>query len=407
MSHLYDQSPLGKGFSGDLFGRLKISEPLTLFDSTHRYSQNGDFDDIVVGSASTVGIITYQSTATLGIGTSVGDKIYRESKRVFSYQPGKSIQVFQTFVFNLPKQNLRQRAGYASTENGIFLEQNNFDISIVKRTTAPAGIITEVRVYQNEWNQDKLDGTGPSGYTLDLTKSQILFSEYEWLGAGSIRVGFAIDGKFIIAHQFNHANLIDGVYMTTASLPVRYEIENTGVTTSTSTMKQICVSVQSNGGYERIVSPTVVKRDTFKVGIGTTTTYTPLISIKIKSGREDAVIIPSQFNAIATSQQESAWEVVLIKNGTLSGASYTSSYSANIEYDVSASSMTGGEVIKLEYLTSANKAFVSLNQEETYNFDLQLGRTQSKVSDILTLGIRKLTGADGNATGSLSFYDLT
>ena len=375
MSHLYDQSPLGKGFSGDLFGRLKISEPLTLFDSTHRYSQNGDFDDIVVGSASTVGIITYQSTATLGIGTSVGDKIYRESKRVFSYQPGKSIQVFQTFVFNLPKQNLRQRAGYASTENGIFLEQNNFDISIVKRTTAPAGIITEVRVYQNEWNQDKLDGTGPSGYTLDLTKSQILFSEYEWLGAGSIRVGFAIDGKFIIAHQFNHANLIDDVYMTTASLPVRYEIENTGVTTSTSTMKQICVSVQSNGGYERIVSPTVVKRDTFKVGIGTTTTYTPLISIKIKSGREDAVIIPSQFNAIATSQQESAWEVVLIKNGTLSGASYTSSYSANIEYDVSASSMTGGEVIKLEYLTSANKAFVSLNQEETYNFDLQLGRT--------------------------------
>jgi len=407
MSHLYDQSPLGKGFSGDLFGRLKISEPLTLFDSTHRYSQNGDFDDIVVGSASTVGIITYQSTATLGIGTSVGDKIYRESKRVFSYQPGKSIQVFQTFVFNLPKQNLRQRAGYASTENGIFLEQNNFDISIVKRTTAPAGIITEVRVYQNEWNQDKLDGTGPSGYTLDLTKSQILFSEYEWLGAGSIRVGFAIDGKFIIAHQFNHANLIDGVYMTTASLPVRYEIENTGVTTSTSTMKQICVSVQSNGGYERIVSPTVVKRDTFKVGIGTTTTYTPLISIKIKSGREDAVIIPNQFNAIATSQQESTWEVVLIKNGTLSGASYTSSYSANIEYDVSASSMTGGEVIKLEYLTSANKAFVSLNQEETYNFDLQLGRTQSKVSDILTLGIRKLTGADGNATGSLSFYDLT
>lgn len=407
MSHLYDQSPLGKGFNGDLFGRLKVSEPFTLFDSTHRYSQNGDFDDIVVGSASTVGIITYQSTATLGIGTSVGDKVYRESKRVFSYQPGKSIQIFQTFVFNSPKQNLRQRAGYASTENGVFLEQNNFDVSIVKRTTAPAGIVTEVRAYQNEWNQDKLDGTGPSGYTLDLTKTQILFSEYEWLGAGSIRVGFAIDGKFIIAHQFNHANLIDGVYMTTASLPVRYEIENTGITTSSSTLKQICVSVQSNGGYERVVAPLVVKGTTFKVGIGTSSEYTPLVSIRIKSGREDAVIIPSQLNAIVTSQQESAWEVVLIRNATLSGTSYTSSYSPNVEFDVSASSLIGGEIVKLEYLTSANKAFVSLNQEETYNFDLQLGRTQSKVSDIFTLGIRKLSGVDGNAIGSLSFYDLT
>jgi len=61
--------PLGQGFSGDLFGRLKVSNPFTLFDSTHRYTQDGDFDDVIIGSGSTVGIITYQSAATLGIGT--------------------------------------------------------------------------------------------------------------------------------------------------------------------------------------------------------------------------------------------------------------------------------------------------------------------------------------------------
>ena len=80
MSHLYDQSPLGKGFTLDLFGRLKVSQPYTLFDSSHRYSQDGDFSDIVVGTGSTVGMITAQSTATLSIGTTAGCSIIRESK---------------------------------------------------------------------------------------------------------------------------------------------------------------------------------------------------------------------------------------------------------------------------------------------------------------------------------------
>lgn len=406
MSHLYDQSPLGKGFSGDLFGRLKVSNPLTLFDSSHRYSQDGDFDDVIIGSGSTVGIITHQSTATLGIGTTVGCSIIRESKRVFSYQPGKALTVLQTFVFNSPKSNLIQRVGYASSENGIMLELDGSQVNIIKRT-AISGVSTTVTIPQSEWNQDKMDGTGPSGYILDLTKAQILFTEYEWLGVGSVRVGFAIDGKFITAHQFNHSNKIDSVYMTTASLPVRYEILNTGNVGTFSTMKQICVSVQSNGGYERTVASNIARRETFKVGIGTTSTFTPLVSIRLKPGREDAIVIPNQINVIVNSQQESAWEVVLLKNGSLVGAAFTQSDSPNVEYDVSSTGMTNGIIFRNDYITSANKAFVPLNQEEQYNFDLQLGRTQSKISDVYTLAIKKLSGADGNAIASLSFFDLT
>jgi hypothetical protein len=406
MSHLYDQSPLGKGFSGDLFGRLKVSEPLTLFDSTHRYSQGGDFDDVIIGSGSTVGIITNQSTATLTIGSTAGCSLIRESKRVFSYQPGKSLQVFQTFVLNPPKQNLTQRVGYASSENGIMLELVGSQVNIIKRT-AISGVSTTITVPQSQWNQDKLDGTGVSGYTLDLTKAQILFTEYEWLGVGSVRVGFAIDGKFIPAHVFNHANTLDSVYMTTASLPIRYELLNTGNVGSASTMKQICVSVQSNGGYEKTVAPNVARRETFKVGIGTTATFTPLVSIKLNPGREDAIVLPNQINVIVSSQQESAWEVVLLKNATLTGAAFKASDSPNVEYDISATGLSGGIIFRNDYITSANKAFVALNQEEKYNFDLQLGRTQSKVSDIYTLAIKKLSGADANIIGSLSFYDLT
>jgi hypothetical protein len=401
--------PVGQGFNGDLFGRVKVSEPFTLFDSTHRYAQDGDFSDIVIGAGSTVGIITAQSTATLGIGTTAGCSIIRESKRVFSYQPGKALQVLQTFVFNPAKENLVQRAGYASSENGVMLELNGSQLSFIKRT-AISGVGTTISVLQTDWNIDTLDGSGPnesnpSGIALDITKAQILFSEYEWLGVGCVRVGFANSfGKFHTAHVFNHANTLDSVYMTTASLPVRYEILNTGITTSTSTMKQICVSIQSNGGYEKRVASDVARQESL-VSVASTT-FKPLASIRLKAGKEDAIVIPSQINCLPDSSSSVYYEVALIKNATLTGGTWVTSSSPNVEQNVTATSMSGGTIVRTEYISSANKASTPLNEVTEYNWDLQLGRTQTKISDTYTLAVRAISGS-GNAIGSLSFYDLT
>jgi len=406
--NIYDD--LGQGFSGDLFGRLKVSQPFTIFDSSHRYSQDGDFSDAILGVGSTVGIITSQSTATLQVGTASGCSVIRESKRVFSYQPGKALQILQTFVFNPAKENLVQRAGYASSENGVMLELDGSQINIIKRT-AISGVGTTIKVPQSEWNVDTLDGTGistsnPSGINLDLTKAQILFSEYEWLGVGSVRVGFAIDGKFIVAHQFNHANKLDSVYMTTASLPIRYEIFNAGITTSSSTMKQICASVQSNGGYEKRTSLEVARRTT-SVTVSSSS-FIPMASIRLANGREDSIVIPYEISVLPDSQSASSYEVALIKNATLTNPSFatTSTLTPNIEVDFSASALTGGTIIRNDYVTSANKSTPPLNVRDDYNWDMQLGRTQSKVSDIYTLAIRAISGS-GTAIGSLSFYDLT
>ncbi len=404
MSHLYDQSPLGKGFSGDLFGRLKTSQAYTLFDSSHRYSQDGDFSDVIVGTGSTVGIITAQSTATLGIGTTAGCSYIRESKRVFSYQPGKSLQVLQTFVFNPAKENLVQRAGYASSENGVMIELDGSEVNIIKRTGI-SGVGTTVTVPQSEWNQDKLDGTGPSGYTLDLSKAQIFFTEYEWLGVGSVRVGFAIDGKFVIAHQFDHANHIDTTYMTAATLPVRYEILNTGITTSASTMKQICVSVISNGGYERLTRRDIARRTT-TVSVGTTA-FAPLVTIRLTPGREDAIILPKSFSFLGSSASTALLEVAWIRNGTINATSWEAlPGTLNAQKNTDATTITGGTIILNDFVSSANKSDTPLNVESNYNWDIQLGRTQAKVSDTLTLAVRAVTGS-ADCIGSISFYDLT
>jgi hypothetical protein len=398
--------PLGQGFSGDLFGRLKVSNPFTLFDSTHRYEQDGDFSDVILGAGSTVGMITAQSSATLGIGTTAGCSLIRESKRVFSYQPGKSLQVLQTFVFNPTKENLVQRAGYASSENGVMLELNGSQLNIIKRT-AISGVSTVITVPQSEWNLDTLDGTGfstsnPTGIKLDISKAQILYTEYEWLGVGSVRVGFAIDGRFISIHQFNHANHIDSTYMTTPCLPVRYEILNTGITTSPSMMKQICVSVQSNGGYEKKVAETFVRKTT---SVTAGTTFIPIVSMRLKPGREDAIILPTKFDGLPLANNV-PYVIALFKNTTLVGAAWTDSESPNVEYDITATSMSGGVPVDFSYAFGANQANGAVKTAEGYNWDLQLGRTQDKVSDIYTVAVRTITGT-GGVVAALGFYDLT
>ena len=162
-----------------------------------------------------------------------------------------------TFAMNTPKANVRQRVGYYGGENGIYFENDGTTNYFVLRSNT-SGNVTETRVAQTDWTVDKFDGTGYSAQSggaehtggLDVSKTNILWMDIEWLGVGDVRCGFVVDGKMTTAHIFHNDNKNLVPYMTTASLPLRYEIKNTGVTTSNSTLKQICSTVISEGGYE-------------------------------------------------------------------------------------------------------------------------------------------------------------
>ena len=221
----------------DAFGRLRVANPYTLFDSQNRYQKDPQFSEALTGSA-TATYVANESSVDMAVTTASGDKAVRQTYRVFPYQPGKSLQVLATFVMNTPKANLRQRVGYFNTDNGVFFQVNDTTKSFVLRTNT-SGTPSDARtVNQADWNGDKLDGTGASGLTLDISKAQILYMDFEWLGVGSVRCGFVIDGQFHTCHIFHHANIITSTYITTASLPVRYEIFNTISTDSSSTLKQ-------------------------------------------------------------------------------------------------------------------------------------------------------------------------
>lgn len=389
------------GTSADAFGRARTSEPHTLFDSQNRYAKNDLFSESTA-TGGAVSYLTNESTVQMTTTTSSGSEVIRESKRVFPYQPGKSLLVMNTFVMSAPQTNLRCRVGYFSTQNGVFFERTNSTANIVRRSYV-TGSVVDTAVAQSNWNGDKLDGTGPSGYTLDTTKAQIFWMDFEWLGVGSVRCGFVINGQFIVAHTFNHANTLSTVYMTTAILPVRYEITNTGATASAGSLKQICSTVISEGGYERRVALYTASM-TSATSVGTS--WAPLVSIRLDPTRLDSVIVPDGYSILPTSASSVTFEVAMFRNATLTGASWTQTESDNVEFDISATAMTGGRAVYKTFILASNQVSGNTNNGGEYNFDLQLGRTLAGVSDVYTIATRALSGTH-NAIGAMSFWDLT
>jgi len=409
---MLDDGVTASGGLIDAFGRMRISQPYTLFDSTNRYEKNDKFSEAVANN----GTVTYnsnESSVSLNVANTAGNSVIRESKRVFTYQPGKSLLVMNTFSMAEANTNLIQRVGYFGANNGVFLESSNNEVYLVLRSQV-TGSVVETKIPQSDWSVDKFDGTGDeysSGTTafasgLDITKSNIFWIQIEWLGVGDVTCGFVGDGKLIPAHSFKHPNRAsDTTYMTTATLPVRYEISTVGnVTAPTSTLKQICTTVLSEGGYEK-VSKLKVARDVTTKSVGTS--FVPLVTIRLASDRLDSVILLKEFNILGIASSGSAnFEAILVKNGTLANTSFDTSTFSNVDVDVSANTISGGEIFKVEYASATQQSRVPLNVDEGYNFDLQLGRTLAGTSDTITLAVRTLSG-NHSAIGSLGFFDLT
>ena len=391
------------GTNTDAFGRLRVSQPYTLFDSQNRYGIDSQFSTSTAGSGAATHL-SNESSVSMAVSTTSGDEVVRQTFRVFPYQPGKSLLLLATFKMDTAKTNLRQRVGYFETANGVFLEQGANGITFVLRTSTSGSASDARYVAKADWNGDKLDGTGTSGLTLDLTKTQILFMDFEWLGVGSVRCGFVINGQFIVAHTFHNSNIETAVYMTTAILPVRYEITNTGTVASSSAMKQICSSVMSEGGYEAVSQEHAARMVSATTGTFLTTTFKPLVSIRLPSTALGAVVLPYNLNFLPTTSDN--YELALFKNTTLTTPTWTAvSSTSNVEQDLASTSMTGGTICYSEF-TTGKSGRVPLATGSGYNWDLQLGVSLATVSDIYTLAARTISGT-GGGIGSLTFYDLT
>jgi hypothetical protein len=396
MTYLYKQD-VG---ATDAFGRLRVSAPLTLFDSSHRFADNDLWNEKITGTASS----TFDSDAgliLLDVGDTSGDELIRETNKVFAYQPGKSLLILNTFVFAAPKANLRQRAGYFGSENGMYFEVDGTTVSLVERNSV-TGSVGETRVNQADWNVDTMDGTGPSGFTLDPSKAQIQYMDIEWLGLGTVRMGFVINGLFVHCHSFHHANLIESTYITTASLPLRMEITNTGDTSGVSKAKQICSSVLSEGGYElrglqqAVGTPIATPRI-----LTTADTYYPVISLRLKSARLDAIAILTAASFLGVDNGNYNWRVVA-GNTVTAGTWVSAGDNSSIEYNVTGTATSGGRILASGWVSSTNQSAGSIDLLKEALFKFQMERnTFTSTPEAISL----VVGCDTAAAKTYSTLD--
>lgn len=233
----------------DAFSRLRVSNPLILHNSQFTYDlapiiyeqiTNGAGATVTHDSTNRQALMTFASTPT-------GGKAYMQSYEYLPYQPGRSQLINITFNMITAVANTLKFAGYSDGVNGIEFQLNGTTKQFVVYSASSSGNET---VTQSSWNLDKLDGTGASGITLDITKTQILVIDVQALYVGRVRIGFDINGSIIYAHEFLHANIFSSPYVQSANLPVRCGMTCTG--TVSTTMNFICSAVISEGGSEDI-----------------------------------------------------------------------------------------------------------------------------------------------------------
>jgi hypothetical protein len=297
------------------------------------------------------------------------------------------------------KANLRQRVGYFGTDNGMYIEVSGTSVPSFVERNSVSGVVAETRVPQTSWNIDKLDGNGPSGFTLDITKAQIHWTDIEWLGLGTVRTGFVINGKLVHCHSFHHANLIASTYMTTASLPVRYEIENLGTTASSSTLKQVCSTVLSEGGYElrgaqsSIGTPIASPRDLTNIS-----TEYPVVSIRLKSSRLDAVVILTAISLMGiTNNSNYNWKVIV--GGTTTGGSWDNlGDDSSVEYNITGTSFTQGtgRVLAGGFATGSNQGstVIDILKEALFKFQLERDTFTSTATELTLACSSAQAGSD-------------
>lgn len=337
-----------------------------------------DFLDQTSGGG-TISYVSNESAVLLDTnGTASGAYAKRTSHFYHPYQPGRGIICKMSIVVgDSGKTNVRRRWGLFDDNDGLFFELDGTTLYVVQRSST-TGSPVDTRIAQSSFNEDKLDGSGSEGLVLDLTKTQLFWIDYQWLGVGRVRFGiFDESGNRKVAHVVGNTNSISVPYMHTGTLPVRLECENTGTAASSSELKWICGAVESSGKTRRQTRSYSVCMSS-RLSVANTDGEVPAISIRptstINSKTNRGLYI---IDSISVSNTGLLPAVIRIrKDSTLTAASFadhsTGVSGAQIDESATGFSAAGSAV---------HTVMIGANSHE--NIDLQQDRENFQ-SDIRT-----------------------
>lgn len=392
----------------DAFGRLEVAAPFTLADYIFKYDLLPLLFDTSLSGSGSITHLPNESSARLRCTTVSGDIAQLTSRRYHRYQAAKAGKVSMTCVAGAGKTNVRRRWGLFDDENGFFFELNGTTFNIVQRSKVTGSVVDTV-VAQASFNGDKVDGTGASGFTIDLSKANIFEINFQWLGVGDAIFKVVTGSEApVTLHTVTNANINTSAYMTTANLPIRYEQENTGTAGSSSDMKAICSTVVSSGGD---FPPE------FEFGWGnlvaiTTTdaTETHLISFRLASSLNGvdnrSIVFPREFN-FSSDLGSCLFRTYL--NSTITGGAWVAvDAESGMEYNITPSSFVKNMPVlpPAQVLASGGNA----NQVSRSTIEgaglrkMALTRNADNTSsDIITITVMRLTATNIDAMAGMQW----
>lgn len=326
----------------DAFGRQRVSETFTLGDYKHLYAIDYNF----LNYSASGGTITFnpnRSSVTLATSASATSTAVHQTKMYHNYMPGKSQLILSSFVFGAAQPGVIKRTGYFDQYNGIFLEQDQTgSLSwVIRSSTNGTGSISENRVRQENWNVYTCD---KPEFSVDVTKSQLVWIDFQWLAVGRVRCGFVHQGSYVLTHMFDHSNFSNVAYMSNPNLPIRCEITNT--TTATGSFEQICSTVMSEGGYVESGTTWGFTSPTLR-SIASASSM-PVIAIRLKNSYNtlpNRGYVRIDNMTVFTEDQTVKYRMVkLPTSSSLTGGSWVSvNDNSIVEYNATATAVIGGQ----------------------------------------------------------------
>ena len=361
--------------------RRKVSNYEITEFNTFQYTKDPlIWDEEVTGTASST-LNTYEATLVMSVGTTTGDRIERQTKRVLPYIPGRENEVIMHFKLNAQQTGIVKRLGILDETSGIYLEDDGTTYNVVLRKTTSGGV-SETRIARANWNGDKLDGTGSSGITLDFTKFQTFVIEYNWF-TGHAELKFIIGNYSHPIHQFEFNNSEDAVITNTPFLPIKWDIHNTTGAAGTHTMEISSYATLSEAGSVPLGVKNTVTTPLAGINCTDALTFYPILSIRLRTDRIKGIVLPQNFQVAALDNSPLFYKVLL--NPTLTGATTWNTYAdTHIEYNTDATAVTEGDFIVDAGYIDPNGQGAKLPLDTKSAF--QLGReSMGTTSEIITI----------------------
>jgi hypothetical protein len=239
----------------DAFGKLRTSGATLLGEYVFN---TGLLPNEFTNTTSKTGAsITWNANfhaAVLTLDGNAADEIITQTSNTYHhYFPGSS----QTFMGTVALgdtgvTNLIRQWGMFETRNGFFFKQDGTELNVTIRSDT-SGSVVDTDIAQSDWNVDKLDGTGRSQMTIDVTKDNLYWMDVQWLGAGRVRFGVFYNGQRIVCHEYYHGNNYVPPVTKTGSLPVCFVQKTNGTAIgSAHSMNVYCAAVYTESEIEPV-----------------------------------------------------------------------------------------------------------------------------------------------------------